>query len=339
MTQAAATPAHGPRAARWWPRADASDWTHALQLGTAVLLAFGLSALLRLPEGFWAVMSALIVLRPTVGSTLGAGWDRVRGTAAGTLIGLAGVWLHHLPGFGGSTTSLAIVALLAATGALLPALRSAPITALIVLGSSGIGDHSALQVAALRAIEIGIGVATGALLSLTSLWQSTARRFDAACAGVLRQMAAQLRSAQNATPPEREATNEALRTALRALAIQAVGAAREARLIARVRRRPLTADPVRRARIAARTLHDVTLFTRVPARQPEGAAVPDARALGAALAQALETAAEHLDAQRELPPEALRAMVRSAAEAAPGVPWVQPLARLVAEDLVLIARP
>jgi len=333
MTQATATPANGPRATHRWPRADASDWTHALQLGAAVVLAFSLSALLHLPEGFWAVMSALIVLRPTVGSTLGAGWDRVRGTAAGTLIGLGGVWLHHLPGFGGSATTLAVVALLAAASALAPSLRSAPITALIVLGSSGIGGHSALQVAGLRSIEIGIGIGTGTLLSLSSLWQSTARRFDAACARVLRQIAGQL---QMTDPQAREAASEALRTALRALAVQAVGAARESRLIARIRRRPAGPDPVRRARIAVRTLHDVSLFSRVQARQPEGAG--SALVLGQTLAEALETAAQHLDAQRELPPDTLRAMVRGAAEAAPDVPWVQPLMRLVAEDLALITR-
>jgi uncharacterized membrane protein YccC len=33
-------------------------------------------------------------MRPTTGSTLGAGWDRVWGTLAGTVFGLGGVCLQ-----------------------------------------------------------------------------------------------------------------------------------------------------------------------------------------------------------------------------------------------------
>jgi len=325
----------------WWQRRDAVDWTHAVQLGAAVLVAFGLSRLLHLPEGFWAVMSALIVLRPTVGSTLGAGWDRILGTVAGTLVGLAGVWLRHLPGLDTSFTTLVVVALLAATSALAPALRSAPITALIVLGSSGIGDHSALQVAALRAVEIGLGVATGALLSLLGLWQSTARRFDAACAALLRQIAAQVRADladQQPSPQSHEAAADALRVGVRALAVQAVGADREARLAARLRRRPRHGDPVHTARIASRTLQDAALLGRIAALRAEGGAVGELAALGAVVADALERAAACRIAQRAMPADDLRDLVRRAVAAGAGAPWVQPVMRLLAQDLATLTR-
>ena len=62
---------------------DAGSLRYGARLASAVLLSFAASALLRLPEGFWAVMSALIVVRPDTGSTLGAGWDRVRGALGG----------------------------------------------------------------------------------------------------------------------------------------------------------------------------------------------------------------------------------------------------------------
>lgn len=320
---------------------DAADWTHAAQLGAAVGLAWGASALLRLPEGFWAVMSALIVLRPTAGATLGAGWDRIRGTLAGTLLGLAGVALRHVHGFDGTATTLVLVGLLAAASALLPWLRSAPITALIVLGSGGLAQHSALQVAALRAVEIGIGVGVGLLLSFASLWQATARRFDAACANVLRQIAEQVRR-DFAIPPqdakEREGRMDALRTELRALAVLAVGAQREARIAAWLRRRPVTGEPVRAARVAARTLHDAGVFARHAALRRADEAHPDSTALAAGVAGALEAAAAHLEGGPPFDEAARRTHGRAIASSAQGATWVQPSMRLLMQDLAALTK-
>lgn len=319
---------------------DAADWTHAAQLGAAVGLAWGASALLRLPEGFWAVMSALIVLRPTAGATLGAGWDRIRGTLAGTLLGLAGVALRHLHGLDGTGTTLLLVGLLAAASALLPWLRSAPITALIVLGSGSLAQHSALQVAALRSAEIGIGVGVGLLLSFASLWQATARRFDAACAQVLRRIAEQVQR-DFAIPPqdarERERRMHALRTELRALAVLAVGAQREARIAAWLRRRPATGEPVRAARIAARTLHDATAFTRHAALRRSDEPEVDGPALAAAVAGALEAAATHQEAGTVLGEEERRGLGRAIAVSARGAAWVLPATRLLLQDLGALA--
>jgi len=319
----------------------AAKWTHAAQLGAAVGLAWGASALLHLPEGFWAVMSALIVLRPTAGATLGAGWDRIRGTLAGTLLGLAGVALRHVHGLDNSATTLLIVGLLAAASALLPWLRSAPITALIVLGSSGMAQHSALQVAALRAVEMGIGVAVGLLLSFASLWQATARRFDLACAQVLRQIADQVRR-DFAAPPqdakEREGCIDSLRTELRALAVLAVGAQREARIAAWLRRRPAQGEPVRMARIATRTLHDAGAFARHAALHREDEPHGDRAALAAGVAGALEAAAAQLEGGPPFDESARRIHGRTIASSAHGATWVQPSMRLLMQDLAALTK-
>jgi uncharacterized membrane protein YccC len=327
--------------ARAMSSSDAADWTHAAQLGAAVGLAWGVSALLRLPEGFWAVMSALIVLRPTAGATLGAGWDRIRGTLAGTLLGLAGVALRHVHGFDGIATTLLLVGLLAGASALLPWLRSAPITALIVLGSGSLAQHSALQVAALRAVEIGIGVGIGLLVSFASLWQATARRFDAACAQVLRQIAEQVRR-DFAAPPleseERERRMDALRTELRALAVLAVGAQREARIASWLRRRPAQRDPVRMARIAARTLRDAGAFARHAALRRADEPHADSTALAAGVAGALEAAASHLEGGPPLDQAARRAHGRAIASTALGANWVQPSMRLLMQDLAALTK-
>ena len=68
---------------------------HGVQLALAVLAAYAVSASFGLPESLWAVMSALIVVRPNTGTTLSAGWTRLAGTLFGTLAGIAGVWLRH----------------------------------------------------------------------------------------------------------------------------------------------------------------------------------------------------------------------------------------------------
>lgn len=322
------------------PRA-APNPLHAAQLGTAVLAAWGASALLHLPEGFWAVMSALIVLRPTAGATLDAGWDRIRGTLAGTVFGLAGVALRHVHGLDTTLATLLFVGVLAAASALAPWLRSAPITALIVLGSGGIAQHSALQVAALRAVEIGIGVATGLLLSFASLWQATAQRFDTACARVLRQIADQVRWDFAAPPPdakERERRMDALRTELRALAVLAVGAQREARIAAWLHRRPVQGEPVRMARIAARTLHDATAFTRHAALRRPDELHEDSAAMAAAVAGTLEAAAAQLEGGAAFDEAARRAHGRSIALSAPGAAWVQPSMRLLLQDLAALTK-
>ena len=320
---------------------DAADWTHAAQLGAAVGLAWGASALLHLPEGFWAVMSALIVLRPAAGATLGAGWDRVRGTLAGTLVGLAGVALRQVHGVDGTATTLLLVGLLAAASAILPWLRSAPITALIVLGSGSTAQHAPLDVAAMRAIEIGIGVGVGLLLSFAALWQATAQRFDAACAQVLRRIAGQVRGDFDSAPideAQRERQMDALRTALRDLAVLALGAQREARIAARLRRQPMQRDPVRVARIAARTLHDAAAFTRHAALRRPGDAHEDSAAMAAAVAAALEAAAVHLEGGPPFDEAARRLHGRAVAVTARGAAWVQPSMRLLLQDLAALTR-
>ncbi len=128
------------------------------------------------------IQMALIVMRTNTGATLGAGWDHVRGTAVGTLGELFGVWLRHrglsLPG-----ATLLVVALLAFGSGLVQTLRSAPITALIVVSSGDVAGHSAFAVAGLRTVEIAIGIAAG--LAVTALAPSAraAPRFDRACHG------------------------------------------------------------------------------------------------------------------------------------------------------------
>jgi hypothetical protein len=293
------TPAPGAvRVATWWRgRPSGADLHYGVQLAAAVVVAYLASSLLGLPENFWAVMSALIIVRRNSDLTLGAGWDRARGTVVGTLVGLAGVGLRHI-GAPAVPTTLGIVALLAFASALLPILRSAPITALIVVGSGSMAGHSSLQVAGLRVAEIGIGVVAGLAMSMLLSSSRAAHRFDVACAAVLRRIGRELDlgfEPGQPLPADKEARVVAGREELRRLSLLAASADRELRWSARstpggalaagtspvARRRPERCRHI--ARLVTRIAQDAAL----PGRLFE--ALPDCR--GDALWPALRSAA------------------------------------------------
>jgi uncharacterized membrane protein YgaE (UPF0421/DUF939 family) len=61
----------------------------AIKTGVAGTLALYLAQLLHLPQGYWATMSACIVLQSDAPSTLSVSWDRLIGTAIGAVTGAA----------------------------------------------------------------------------------------------------------------------------------------------------------------------------------------------------------------------------------------------------------
>jgi len=325
-----------------WFDAIPPRWRHGLQLALAVLLAFGASASLRLPEHFWAVMSALIVVRPNTGSTLGAGWDRVKGTLSGTVFGLAGVWLHHtqVASSYAMLATLSIVAALALASAVVPGLRSAPISALIILDSSGIAGRSALAVAGLRAVEIGVGVAAGIAVSLVAFASDARGEFDAACARWLRDAATRVHDdvLGIGVPPDDRA--EAIRKALREIGVLAVGADREQALLRRIarlrRREPVgpAIDRVAIGRLLLRLSSDLTALVRTVTTAPHAVAPAQRARIAEACLRALGTSADRIDRDGGLDLQPLRAL--SSADAADA--WTAPTARLVVQDLAQLRR-
>jgi uncharacterized membrane protein YccC len=274
---------------------DAGSLRYGARLASAVLLSFAASALLRLPEGFWAVMSALIVVRPDTGSTLGAGWDRIRGALVGTALGLAGAALGH--GGTAELVPLALVAALAFAAGLSPALRSAPISALIVATSGSLPGHSASQVALLRALEIGIGVGAALLVSLVDLRSRATLRYRAAAVAHLRELAQALLA--EPLPAAREAVDAARRAGLRRLAVLADSADREARFLRRRPARPAGERHRKSARLLARIAADSALFERLRPSARETAAAPG-DAIERAAADSLRAVADALEAQRPI---------------------------------------
>jgi uncharacterized membrane protein YccC len=244
-------------------------WRSGAQLAVAVAIAWGVATALRLPESFWAVMSVLIVMRPSAGSTLDAGWDRVRGTAAGALFGLAGVYLQH-HGAPVLATTLGVVMLLSFAGASVPGLRSAPVAALIILSAGGIPGHSALQVAMLRMVQIGIGVGVALAVSTVMSEYHAGARFDEGCAALLRGLGRRMGASRR--PPVDAAEAERIQAGTRAALGRLTALAGSADLEARWWRRGLARGTSYRdkARLAARIFQDAAMLDRV-LRQAQGA--------------------------------------------------------------------
>jgi uncharacterized membrane protein YccC len=60
----------------------------AVRIVAACVLSYGGSLLIGLQEGYWALITAVVVTQPALGDTLALGRDRVIGTLIGALVGL-----------------------------------------------------------------------------------------------------------------------------------------------------------------------------------------------------------------------------------------------------------
>ena len=290
-------------------------------------------------------MSALIVLRPTASASAGAGWDRVRGTLAGTFIALLAVAFLHVD----RSTPLLLLAVVLATAVcagLYPSLRSAPVSALIVLSAAGDPAQPVLQLALLRSAEIALGVAVGLAVSWALPVMSARRRFQSRCAVVLREIAGEVQ--RGLAPPAVEGKQErtTLRSELRALAVLAVNADHEGKLAGFLRHpRPEAADRGRHQRIAqllARTAHDAALFARIadPAIASQHDEAAARRKLCDRITAALRSVADAMDGRLSAgAPEAgrrVRELVPQEAGAA--LPWALAPAKLLMRDLAGLLR-
>lgn len=141
-----------------------------LRITIAGLLAFALAHLLELRQGYWAVLTAVIVVQANVGGSLKAASDRLIGTLAGGAYGVVIVTLVPAEGTIWRGTSLVVALLpLAIAAAFRPGLRVAPVTAIIVLLSATAQTAGALPSAIERVIEIGLGSAIAFGVSLLVL--------------------------------------------------------------------------------------------------------------------------------------------------------------------------
>lgn len=143
----------------------------AVKTAIAGVLALWITDLFHLPQGYWAAISALIVMQSNVGATLTASRTRLAGTAVGAIVGGMFVALFgaNMLGF---ALAVAIAFLACDLLRLADSQRLATVTVAIIMLISA--NASAWVIALHRFSEVALGIVVALLVSLT-VWPSHAR--------------------------------------------------------------------------------------------------------------------------------------------------------------------
>jgi uncharacterized membrane protein YccC len=269
-----------------------AELRHGLRIAVAGILSFVAAELLGLPQGYWAVFTAVLVVQGSVGGSWKASIDRLVGTLLGAVYGAA---IATLVPHGDSVTLGVALAIsltpLAIVAALSPSYRVAPITAVVLLLGSSSSTEGPLLAATLRTLEVSLGGLVGMLVSLFVLPARAHALMGNAANRVLQRLADLLGDVirgleEHVDQDWLQSRHDTVRVALTALESIVDEAARE-------KRNYLTddADPEPVARTLRRVRHDLILIGRVAAEPlPE----PVLSALRPALATFSTVAAEFL---------------------------------------------
>ncbi len=248
-----------------WVGAHNAEIRLSVRVTAAGLAAFLISHLLSLPQGYWAVLTAVLIIQSSIGGSLKAALERLIGTFGGAVYGalIASLVPHENLTMMAVTLAIGLAppALLAA---LKPSFRIAPVTVIIVLFSSTVaGPHvSVIQYAFDRVIEIGIGSIIGLLVSLTILPARAHSQVAESSAKVLNQMAGLLPLLLSGmmTEPDRAAIlaqQDKIRKALSKLEALGDEAIRE-----RASHLAMGPDPEPLLRTLRRMRHDLVMLSR-----------------------------------------------------------------------------
>jgi hypothetical protein len=139
---------------------------HGFRVAVSVAAAFAIASWwLNLPQGYWAVISALLVVQPSIGGTLGASRDRFVGTIVGAIVGGLASYLRPETPWGEMLALVICAGALTVVAARWPALRIAPVTSVIMI--VGNATHAgSLEAAVTRVFEITVGSLVGVVAAL-----------------------------------------------------------------------------------------------------------------------------------------------------------------------------
>ena len=145
-----------------FPKPDRRHLWQTLRLVGACALAYAFAELLALKEGYWSLITAIVVTQPMLADTLSAGRDRVAGTLIGALIGFGVLVLvqrgwPELPLF---WVTLVPVSLLVA---MRPYLRLSAVTLVVVVLVPGAGSPYVRPFD--RVIEILLGTVAAVIVA------------------------------------------------------------------------------------------------------------------------------------------------------------------------------
>ena len=203
----------------------------ALRATVAGFLAYLASDLLALTQGYWSVLTAVLVMQTTVGASVKVATERLLATVLGGLCGFLAAYAI-LEGLLSDTLALLIVLFaLSLVAALRPAFRLAPVTAAIVLLIDP--DHAqALEAASHRAINIAVGCLVALLVALVVLPARAHADLRQQTARLLRLLAEALQIALSGLAGRRDEkayadVNDRIRAALAAVETRAQEAKQE----------------------------------------------------------------------------------------------------------------
>jgi uncharacterized membrane protein YccC len=155
---------------RGWAGANAAALRLSFRMTVAGLLAYVLAKLFTLPQGYWAVFSAIIIMQASVGGSVKSTIDRVIGTIGGAVAGgTVGYLLPHETVLSLGVALVIALVPLTLVAALWPSYRIAPLTAVIVLLTPGAQQLGPLDSAFYRIFEITLGSFVGLGVSLVLL--------------------------------------------------------------------------------------------------------------------------------------------------------------------------
>jgi uncharacterized membrane protein YccC len=155
---------------RVWAGANTAALRLCFRMTVAGLLAYLLAEMFALPQGYWAVFSAIIVIQGSVGGSVKATIDRVIGTIGGAVAGGAvGFIVPHQNVFSLGVALIIALVPLTLVAALWPNYRVAPLTAVIVLLTPGAQQLGPVDSAFYRIVEITLGSFVGLGVSLVLL--------------------------------------------------------------------------------------------------------------------------------------------------------------------------
>ncbi|HYM18141.1 MAG TPA: FUSC family protein [Micropepsaceae bacterium] len=150
---------------RWLKRR--AELRLGVRITAAGVIGYALAYSLNLPQGYWTVFTAVLVVQGSVGGSLKAAVDRLIGTLSGAVYGA--VIATFVPHFDALTIGFALLvslAPLAVLAAMSPSFRVAPITAVILLLGSAGATEGPFIAATFRIAEVSLGGIVGLAISL-----------------------------------------------------------------------------------------------------------------------------------------------------------------------------
>ncbi len=143
---------------------------HAIKTATAAVLTILLYQSFNIPEGYWAAISAVIVMQANLGGSLSASWNRLLGSAIGATVGAAWiVILGRNPWSVGAALTLTI--LLCSYLKFQESYRIASVTVILVMLVTG---PSPWMFGLYRFLNVVLGIIVALLVSIF-IWPSRAR--------------------------------------------------------------------------------------------------------------------------------------------------------------------